>query len=105
MRLYDSLEMFDTGLSHVRKWMRCGQAIRQSTRLPLDTAYSLGDSLTFWAVPAGALADDRYVGHRRYHGALAHRRAVSRVCPRKNGIAASRCIQRRFGSRMVWPAE
>ena len=93
MRLYDSLEMFDTGLSHVRKWMRCGQAIRQSTRLPLDTAYSLGDSLTFWAVPAGALA------------ALAHRRAVSRVCPRKNGIAASRCIQRRFGSRMVWPAE
>ena len=49
MRLYDSLEMFDTGLSHVRKWMRCGQAIRQSTRLPLDTAYSLGDSLTFWA--------------------------------------------------------
>lgn len=31
MRLYDSLEMFDTGLSHVRKWMRCGQAIRQST--------------------------------------------------------------------------
>ena len=55
MRLYDSLEMFDTGLSHVRKWMRCGQAIRQSTRLPLDTAYSLGDSLTFWAVPAGAL--------------------------------------------------
>ena len=70
MRLYDSLEMFDTGLSHVRKWMRCGQAIRQSTRLPLDTAYSLGDSLTFWAVPAGALADDRYVGHRRYHTVL-----------------------------------
>ena len=56
MRLYDSLEMFDTGLSHVRKWMRCGQAIRQSTRLPLDTAYSLGDSLTFWAVPAGVLS-------------------------------------------------
>ena len=70
MRLYDSLEMFDIGLSHVRKWMRCGQAIRQSTHLPLDTAYSLGDSLTFWAVPAGALADDRYVGHRRYHTVL-----------------------------------
>lgn len=36
----------------------------------MDTAYSLGDSLTFWAVPAGALADDRYVGHRRYHTVL-----------------------------------
>lgn len=72
MRTYDTAAAFQTNLGHVRKWMRCGQAIDQSPAIRPGEAYSLGDSLTFWNAAADALADaeGRYVGHRRYHAVL-----------------------------------
>ena len=71
MRIYGSIDEFQTNLGHVRKWMRSGQAIAAARDLPEGVAYSMGDSLTFWNTLPSDLADGRFIGHRRYHTVFA----------------------------------
>ena len=52
MHIFNSRADFDAQMKSVKKWMRTGQALDGVSELQHDVAYSIGDSLVYWWVPA-----------------------------------------------------
>ena len=79
MRLFDTRTAFDDVLGGTTKWSRTGEAIDAAADLLEGVAYSIGDSLTYWADDTTALASDSLVGRRRYHLVVASARGTVRL--------------------------